>query len=30
VFLANVVRHIKWQIYRAKHIDRAWQVEEAS
>ena len=28
VFLANVVRHIKWRVYRAKHIDRAWQVEE--
>ena len=28
VFLANVVRHIKWRIYRAKHIDRAWQIEE--
>ena len=28
VFLANVVRHIKWRIYRAKHIERAWQVEE--
>jgi amino acid transporter len=28
VFLANFVRHIKWRIYRAKHIDRAWQVEE--
>jgi hypothetical protein len=28
VFLANVVRHIKWRIYRAKHIERAWQIEE--
>jgi len=28
VFLANVMRHIKWRIYRAKHIERAWQVEE--
>ncbi len=28
VFLANVVRHLKWRIYRARHIDRAWQVEE--
>jgi APA family basic amino acid/polyamine antiporter len=28
VFLANFVRHIKWQIYRAKHIERAWIVEE--
>ena len=30
VFLANVVRHIKWRIYRAKHIERAWQIEERS
>ena len=28
VFLANVVRHIKWQYYRAKHIERALQVKE--
>ena len=28
VFLANIVRHIKLQIYRTKHIDNAWQVEE--
>ena len=27
VFLANIVRHIRWRIYRAKHIERAWQVE---
>ena len=28
IFLANVVRHIKWRIYQAKQIDRAWQIEE--
>jgi hypothetical protein len=30
VFLANVVRHIRLRTYPAKHIDRAWQVEETS
>jgi amino acid transporter len=28
IYLANVLRHVKWWIYRAKHIDRAWQIEE--
>jgi amino acid transporter len=28
VFLANVVRHIKWRYYRTKHIQRALQVKE--
>jgi APA family basic amino acid/polyamine antiporter len=27
VFLANLVRHIKWQIYRANKVQRAWTVE---
>jgi len=27
VFLANLVRHIKWQIYRVKKVQRAWTVE---
>ena len=29
VYLANVVRHMKLQIYRAKRIKTAWNVEEA-
>jgi APA family basic amino acid/polyamine antiporter len=29
VYLANVVRHVKLRIYRAKHIERAWKVEES-
>ena len=28
VFLANVVRHVKWQYFRKKHIERAFQIEE--
>lgn len=28
VFLANVVRHIKWRIYKAKRIDKAWKIDE--
>ena len=28
IYLANVLRHIKWRIYRTKHIDKAWQVEQ--
>jgi amino acid transporter len=28
VFLANVVRHIKWRYYRTRHIQRALQVKE--
>jgi len=27
VFLANLVRHIKWRLYRAKKIQKAWTVE---
>jgi amino acid transporter len=27
IYLANVVRHAKWRFYRAKHIERAWQVQ---
>jgi amino acid transporter len=28
IYLANVVRHIKWRLYRAKHIEKAWQIQE--
>jgi amino acid transporter len=28
VYLANVVRHVKWRIYRTKHIERAWQMQK--
>ena len=28
VFLANVVRHIKLLVYRAKNVEEAWQVKE--
>jgi amino acid transporter len=28
VFLANIIRHIKWQFYKAKNIPKAWIVEE--
>jgi hypothetical protein len=29
VFLANVVRHVKWQYYSAKKVQRAWSVEDS-
>jgi hypothetical protein len=28
IFLANVVRHIKWRIYKAKGIDEAWEIDK--
>ena len=28
IYLANVVRHVKWRVYRAKHIQNAWKVHE--
>ena len=28
VYLANIVRHVKWSIYRAKHIQDAWKVRK--
>jgi APA family basic amino acid/polyamine antiporter len=28
VFLANVVRHIRSRIYKAKRIDKAWEIDE--
>ena len=28
VFLANIIRHIKWPFYKAKNIPKAWIVEE--
>ena len=27
-FLAHILRHLKWPIYRARHIEKAWSVEE--
>lgn len=27
-FLAHILRHVKLRIYRAKHIEKAWSVEE--
>ena len=30
VFLAHFLRHIKWLIYRTKHIEKAWSIEELS
>jgi hypothetical protein len=27
IYLANVIRHIKWRLYRAKHIEKAWQIQ---
>jgi len=28
VYLANVFRHVKLRVYRAKHIEKAWRVDE--
>ena len=28
VYLANVVRHVKRRVYRAKHIQEAWKIQE--
>ena len=28
IYLANVIRHIKWRLYRVKHIEKAWQIQE--
>ena len=28
IYLANVIRHIKWRLYQAKHIEKAWQIQE--
>jgi len=27
IFLANVVRHIKWRYYKAKKMQRAWKTD---
>ena len=27
-FLAHGLRHLKWMIYRVKHVERAWSIKE--